>query len=439
MLLDWSEKLDLEPNNSATAGTYCKIGVLVAVCVYKTVNAGVSESITAIGLCEKPTNDVPHTHAFLRKLLEDFASQSEAMGTKLQVVNVWSDGGPAHFKCGEAFCFCSHLLRELQDRCGQGARFVWNFMQSYHGKGPYDPEGGVVKYTIRRQILKQGFAFLCAWDVYIWVCANPAVTLANVTGAGVGRNKAFDITRRKFFYIPESDVDEFRFCTSPLFHTSGMAGEGLLKGKESVFCIVPDVNPAVTPLRLASPAHLGISAAEGRESITTPFAQATLNLIDVGFSGHWRRFSCSCRFCLFREGVCDSHGVGNVPPVWERYSVTRDAPLPGNASTHSTFIGCLVDGMLTTGRGQYLEVATKIAQFIRTYLHRFRSVEKALVFIKRRFALAYWVEAWATRLQSTPNAQLDIVAQAENLGWKVPVPDRKPAVSIADFVAALFP
>lgn len=139
ILLDWSEKLSLDPQNSVTGGQYEKVGVLVAVCVYREA-AGVRTE-TVAGICEKPINDVPHTHAFLRKLLAMYARRSKDMGKTLRWVNVWSDGGQAHFKCAEAFAFGSHLLRELREVASCPiASLTWNFMQSYHGKGPYDAE-----------------------------------------------------------------------------------------------------------------------------------------------------------------------------------------------------------------------------------------------------------------------------------------------------------
>lgn len=139
ILLDWSEKLSLEPHNSVTGGQYEKIGVVVAVCVYRTPTGTVTETVS--GFCERPTNDVPHTHAFLRKLLCEYAERSKRLGKQLGAVNIWSDGGQAHFKCAEGFAFCSHLLRELREVADNpSAMFTWNFMQSYHGKGPYDAE-----------------------------------------------------------------------------------------------------------------------------------------------------------------------------------------------------------------------------------------------------------------------------------------------------------
>lgn len=149
ILLDWSEKLVLEPNNSATGASYDKIGLLVAVCVFR--GADGCEAETVAGFCETAVNDVPHTHAFLRKLLKIFSDRSHELGSKLREVNIWSDGGPAHFKCAEGFVFSSHLVSELRQLSEEPrARLTWNFMQSYHGKGPYDAEvlRGVLKLLI---------------------------------------------------------------------------------------------------------------------------------------------------------------------------------------------------------------------------------------------------------------------------------------------------
>jgi hypothetical protein len=144
ILVDWSEKLSLEPNNSATGASYAKIGVIVAVCVWKPADGAALRTETWVGLCKKPTNDVPHTHAFLRSVVAGYAQRSaehKSLGP-LKHVNIWSDGGQSHFKCAEGFVFASHLLRELRGLRGASKQcsLQWNFMQSYHGKGPYDAE-----------------------------------------------------------------------------------------------------------------------------------------------------------------------------------------------------------------------------------------------------------------------------------------------------------
>jgi hypothetical protein len=137
VLLDWSEKLSLEPMNSGTGQTYKRVGVLVAIVVRRV--GGRTKAETCVGIFDEPINDVPHTHAFLRKLLTTFCQEAEAAGTTLRDVSIWSDGGQNHFKSGEAFVFASHLKRVFHDLGGKS--FQWNFMQSNHGKGPYDAEG----------------------------------------------------------------------------------------------------------------------------------------------------------------------------------------------------------------------------------------------------------------------------------------------------------
>jgi hypothetical protein len=131
ILLDWSEKLSLEPNNSQTGATYPKIGLLIAVCVWRGDAKAGSRSETVVGVCDEPTNDVPHTHAFLRKLVASFAECSLEPGmSKLERVSIWSDGGQAHFKCAEAFVFTSHLLRELREHPGAEDTAILRFYHS---------------------------------------------------------------------------------------------------------------------------------------------------------------------------------------------------------------------------------------------------------------------------------------------------------------------
>ena len=130
-LLDWSEKLSLEPQNSQTAGSYPKIGVLVLVCVYRAA-AGV-RCETHVGFCEKPINDVPHTHVMLQKVMKAFAERSRALGTSLSFVDLWSDGGQNHFKSAEAFVYLSHLVRFVRRLGNSTTNVTWSFMQSSHG------------------------------------------------------------------------------------------------------------------------------------------------------------------------------------------------------------------------------------------------------------------------------------------------------------------
>jgi hypothetical protein len=137
-LIDWSEKLSLEPDNSGTGQTYKRVGVLVAVVLRRVGDAIVTE--TCVAIFDEPNNDVPHTQAFLRDLITTFCNEAKDNGAVLTTINIWSDGGQNHFKSGEAFVFACHL-RRLFHTLVNGGFLTWNFMQSNHGKGPYDAEG----------------------------------------------------------------------------------------------------------------------------------------------------------------------------------------------------------------------------------------------------------------------------------------------------------
>ena len=54
-------------------------------------------------------------------------------------VKIWTDGAAKHFKNRYAMSFFTHFERLF------GAPAVWNFTESYHGKGPMDGVGAVLK------------------------------------------------------------------------------------------------------------------------------------------------------------------------------------------------------------------------------------------------------------------------------------------------------
>jgi hypothetical protein len=166
--MDWSEKLRLAPNHEVNCGTYAAVGVLVIVAIYRGRAGQVVE--THVPMYETDVNDVPHTHAGLRRVLAHYATQSAAIGAILARVDVWSDGGPKHFKVAENLFFCSHLqehLRVLTDF--PTATLLWNFMCPNHGKGPYDAEGGLFKYYVRREMKFQHHAFATVGEVVVFL------------------------------------------------------------------------------------------------------------------------------------------------------------------------------------------------------------------------------------------------------------------------------
>jgi len=214
VLLDWSEKLQLIPNSSVTGGSYVPVGVLVANCVYKDAKNGRVRVETHTTIFDDASaNDVPHTHAGLRSIVEDFGRRSKQAGVKLRDISMWSDGGPKHFKLAENIFFGVHLQGFARAVCGvPELRLQWNYMCPYHGKGPYDAEGGLIKYYARRAMRYRGVVFDGAKSLVAWfsgceqLCGGKA-TVKDVRSRGSFRQfKRFEVTRRVFRYISEPEV-----------------------------------------------------------------------------------------------------------------------------------------------------------------------------------------------------------------------------------------
>lgn len=448
VLVDWSEKLALEPNDSSTGAQYNKIGLIIAVCVYRSDQVGSAQAETLVGVCEKPVNDVPHTQVFLKRVVKHFADRSLERGTKLTAVNIWSDGGPAHFKCAEAFVYNSHLARYLQIVSGNSAAtLTWNFMQSYHGKGPYDAEGGLIKYRIRRAIYKGGVAFTSGWGAFQYCCRDSALTDATARRAGTDVLAAFSIVRRTFFYIAENEVACFRYCTSPLFLCTaarGAAANCELKFKGDVYCMRPDPNPEVVVFE-CQPVKLGLPRAMHPEANFTsqPYQPETLNLIPgptgAGFTGQWRMLSCSCKACLFHgheagaEASCSSYGPSVLAPVWECYKTTRKPPTAAlrspnrEASFLVVFVDCSIASCLL--RGQTLQQLTdEIASFLRYGLCVYKSQRGGNTLVKERFKKPNWLQRWVRDMYRASGddqvawsaRRLEIGNTVSKTGWEPP-------------------
>ena len=198
ILSDWSATLPLEPNHGGTAATYRPVGVLCNIVLYKSPVSLKLECVSHPVVCESAAADVQNTHAGLEKVLAHYGARSRPAGTFLHHVHIYSDGGPKHFRNTQGLVMGVHLEAYVKSmaplRLRDIVRCVWSFMESYHGtclcfftflclcvceyrfhpqtnthihtgKGPYDPEGGIVKYYVRRQIRIMGRAFANAFEV----------------------------------------------------------------------------------------------------------------------------------------------------------------------------------------------------------------------------------------------------------------------------------
>jgi hypothetical protein len=278
-----------------------------------------------------------------------------------------------------------------------------------------------VKYRIRRRIRELGAPFQLGREVFDFARNDPALTLVGLSGAGIssaansGDGKAagiFTISRRRFFHYPESEICS-KWCTSPLFFTSGTKGEGELKTKFDIFCLRPALNPPVRVMD-SLPVPLGLPVKEGGQSVVEPYKPETLNYVGSdGFGGHWRRLSCCCPACLFPDGAglilallsfptdCVAYAdtsctfYGAAAPAWIPYRATRK---PEGVGRSRGFLEQFGDGLLAGGfSGAFEERLKQIGWFINKVLHRFNGVKKATSWISARASGSTWVESCVCR------------------------------------------
>jgi hypothetical protein len=239
LLVDWSEKMGLTPPQSATAGTYKKIGIMEVVALYRD-GAGVVCSAHPV-LLESKENDVPHTHAALRAVLAEFVTK---FGTgKLRHIVIFSDGGQAHFKCAQAFLYGVHLQDFARANFGTQLHVTWNFFQSYHGKGPYDAEGGVVKYFLRREMRRMRRAFRDVQEAFAFLSGCSAIL--EPTKHAHQHQKEFAIHYRKFYLVLESELPTLAGYT--VRAAKALSPTGSLQKKRDVFSVEFDELPHIVP------------------------------------------------------------------------------------------------------------------------------------------------------------------------------------------------
>ena len=121
--------------------------------IYKEVD-GRTHVETTPGIFESKKHGVLHTHAHLRRLGERYAAKSAKTNSSLRFWHIISDGGRTHFNLADNFRHCQHLQEEMRhhDGVSEVLTLYWDLLQSNHGKGPYDAEGGIIKYYVRNFI-----------------------------------------------------------------------------------------------------------------------------------------------------------------------------------------------------------------------------------------------------------------------------------------------
>jgi hypothetical protein len=371
---------------------------------------------------ESDKNDAPHTHAGLRALLGDYVTMCGAL---LFAVDIVSDGGKGHFKCKEGLGLGCHLQAWLCLRAHAQLLLGWHFMQSYHGKGPYDAEGGLIKYYIRIEMRLRNRAFTDYLEVGVFLRDCTALTMpAQTSCKAYSQTKQFAISRRVFHTVAE--------CSLP-FHNNDMsfsqkaAGAkcaggyaGSLRGLASaLYCVkfesFPHIREGGTEsLPMGVPCETGLAA-------VGPYTLRSVRVSGVHFKGHWRALSCVCRRCTTGDMTawCHSHGRS----VARLQHPAPDVAWELRTKVDRALLGPWIDFELAarlplTSQALKLaaaEVATAVMeQFPGTYKY----TSGAANFVKTRIALEPWARALCTALELEGRTFTEVENFLAALQWK---------------------
>eukprot|EP01094_Clydonella_sp_ATCC50884_P021822 TRINITY_DN4889_c0_g1_i4.p1 TRINITY_DN4889_c0_g1~~TRINITY_DN4889_c0_g1_i4.p1 ORF type:complete len:310 (+),score=67.20 TRINITY_DN4889_c0_g1_i4:1499-2428(+) len=93
-------------------------------------------------------SEASNNYQFVMKAMKEFFATETMTAFKSSEINLWSDGGPHHFKINTSIYFM--LIDVLYDF---GIRVTWKFFASNHGKGACDVHTGTCKRAARKYAL----------------------------------------------------------------------------------------------------------------------------------------------------------------------------------------------------------------------------------------------------------------------------------------------
>ena len=279
-------------------------------------------------LFESPDNDVPHTQAGLREVLKNLVKHEPDLRGKVRRVELWSDGGQAHFKCADGYRQGVHLQEWARRLLGPSCVLRWNFFQSYHGKGPYDAEGGIIKYLLRRQQRRQGRAFTSALEAYTWLVSY--MDSSTKGAAAHAHVREYTINTRLpglvlEEHMPTAPVSDY---TVGAAHAADPCTAGVLKKKRDIFCLEFGDWPAIEATELGEHFYGALAGPHTDPAeLAGPFSTVALHAMpDVVFGGRWRKLTCDCVACMIHDStrLCTSQGAWSPAP-WVDWAV-KGAP-----------------------------------------------------------------------------------------------------------------
>jgi len=146
--LDFAENYAIRHQNEVMAAhwqpsTGQSVTIFTAVAYYKETGESPLKYQTYAVISDTPNHSSLEVQVFCNKI---FDSLSEKIA--ITDVSIWTDGAGSHFKNRSTMAALS-FFPEIH-----GFPAVWNFSESYHGKGAHDGVGGLLKYQVWRKVLQ---------------------------------------------------------------------------------------------------------------------------------------------------------------------------------------------------------------------------------------------------------------------------------------------
>ena len=434
ILLDWADKLQLAPAHLESCARYFQIGVMVMVCVFREEDGVVAE--THYALCEEEAGDVPYTQESLWRVIRQYIMRARSIDRVLARLRLFSDGGNHHYKLALSMLCCVHLQARLRAMTTPSSVLLWLFLESNHGKGPYDPEGGVLKHAARRMVCFGNAGWANTYDVYLWARECQSLLLPT---SDAGRRllqmgpqnthlPQFVISRRFVIYIAAADLCDLQLSfarVEPAARSVDVAPAErklrlrmIAQAYTLTFDDLPRMRPYVSGLAGGLEVAVGVAVEADTPDaalITDPYSRAGL-CGTVPHTGTWSRYQCMCDVCdgleSGEDAACRSQG--------EAASGFCTVRKPEVKFLQATVLSKLVagfDGLQSIAGANALKAAlVTMGLDLRIYVSQ-SSCRKT---VEKVFKQRAWVQAWLEE-KKAGGATVEIAATVLRLravGWQ---------------------
>ena len=146
--IDYAQNYNIKAQNEVMAAhwehnTDTPVTILTGVAYYKDSEELTHQSYAVVS--NTSVHGSLETQVFCESI---FNHIKDSLDITIKKVIFWTDGASAHFKNSKTMAAISCYTRIFKFPA------TWNFTESYHGKGPHDGIGGLLKHQVWRAVLK---------------------------------------------------------------------------------------------------------------------------------------------------------------------------------------------------------------------------------------------------------------------------------------------